>query len=161
MERANWREALSRKRQHAFEQALWEVCAPYVQTNSPMRTLCKRIERFLPELARLCGDPWCSLHTTIWLNAVFVHWSSLAKSVVVHAVPRAVRRAWVWLLSLAPGSPRNSIPSTNVWRSSLSNLLSVKSEQFPLRISLDTAPKIVYSLKKRMKSYRKRADQDQ
>jgi hypothetical protein len=32
---------------HAFEQELWLVCAPFVQT--PMQTLCERVERFLPE----------------------------------------------------------------------------------------------------------------
>jgi hypothetical protein len=36
--------------QHAFEQKLWQVCAPFVQTQTPMHTLCKRVERFLPEL---------------------------------------------------------------------------------------------------------------
>ena len=36
--------------QHVFEQRLWQVCAPYVNTPTPMRTLCKRVENFLPEL---------------------------------------------------------------------------------------------------------------
>jgi transposase len=36
--------------QHAFEQELWHVCAPFVATSPPMQTLCKRVERFLPEL---------------------------------------------------------------------------------------------------------------
>jgi transposase len=36
--------------QHAFEQELWQVCAPFVATSTPMQTLCKRVERFLPEL---------------------------------------------------------------------------------------------------------------
>lgn len=36
--------------QHAFEQELWQVCAPFVHTQAPMRTLCERVERFLPEL---------------------------------------------------------------------------------------------------------------
>jgi transposase len=36
--------------QHAFEQELWQVCAPFVQTQTPMHTLCQRVERFLPEL---------------------------------------------------------------------------------------------------------------
>ena len=36
--------------QHAFEQELWLVCAPFVHTQAPMRTLCERVERFLPEL---------------------------------------------------------------------------------------------------------------
>lgn len=36
--------------QHAFEQELWQVCAPFTQTEAPMHTLCERVERFLPEL---------------------------------------------------------------------------------------------------------------
>jgi transposase len=36
--------------QHAFEQELWQVCAPFAQTETPMHTLCERVERFLPEL---------------------------------------------------------------------------------------------------------------
>ena len=36
--------------QHAFEQQLWQLCAPYVKSATPMQTLCKRVETFLPEL---------------------------------------------------------------------------------------------------------------
>ena len=36
--------------QHAFEQELWQVCVPFLQTQTPMHTLCERVERFLPEL---------------------------------------------------------------------------------------------------------------
>jgi hypothetical protein len=36
--------------QHAFEQELWQVCVPFAQTQALMRTLCERVERFLPEL---------------------------------------------------------------------------------------------------------------
>jgi len=36
--------------QHSFEQELWLLCAPFVHTQTPMRTLCERVERFLPEL---------------------------------------------------------------------------------------------------------------
>jgi transposase len=36
--------------QHVCEQELWQVCAPFVQTQAPMHTLCERVERFLPEL---------------------------------------------------------------------------------------------------------------
>jgi len=36
--------------QHAFEQELWQVCAPFAQTQALMRPLCERVERFLPEL---------------------------------------------------------------------------------------------------------------
>jgi hypothetical protein len=43
-------EAARRKQQHLFEQELWQVCAPYAHTSSPLHTLCERVERFLPEL---------------------------------------------------------------------------------------------------------------
>ena len=43
-------EAARRMQQHAFEQELWQVCAPYAHTSSPLHTLCDRVERFLPEL---------------------------------------------------------------------------------------------------------------
>ena len=36
--------------QHVYEQELWQVCAPFVQTQALMHTLCERVERFLPEL---------------------------------------------------------------------------------------------------------------
>jgi transposase len=36
--------------QHVCEQELWQVCAPFVQTQALMHTLCERVERFLPEL---------------------------------------------------------------------------------------------------------------
>ena len=43
-------EAVRRKLQHTFEQELWQLCAPYAHTCSPLHTLCERVERFLPEL---------------------------------------------------------------------------------------------------------------
>ena len=43
-------EAARRKQQHIFEQELWQLCAPYAHTSSPLHTLCERVERFLPEL---------------------------------------------------------------------------------------------------------------
>jgi transposase len=43
-------ERLRRELQHAYEQELWHVCAPYLGSTTPMHTLCKRVERFLPEL---------------------------------------------------------------------------------------------------------------
>jgi len=39
-----------RQCQHAFEQELMQLCAPYVGASAPMHTLCERVERFLPEL---------------------------------------------------------------------------------------------------------------
>jgi transposase len=43
-------EAARRKVQRALEQELWQLCAPYAHTSSPLHTLCERVERFLPEL---------------------------------------------------------------------------------------------------------------
>ena len=50
-------EAARRKQQHAFEQDLWQVCAPYAHTSSPLHTLCERVERFLPELFVFIARP--------------------------------------------------------------------------------------------------------
>lgn len=43
--------------QHVFEQELWQLCAPYAHTASPLQTLCKRVERFLPELFVFVARP--------------------------------------------------------------------------------------------------------
>ncbi|MGH3851078.1 MAG: IS66 family transposase, partial [Pseudonocardiaceae bacterium] len=43
-------EAARRREQHAYEQDLMQLCAPYLRTSAPMHTLCERVERFLPEL---------------------------------------------------------------------------------------------------------------
>ena len=45
------------QQQHAFEQELWQLCAPFAHTNSPLQTLCKRVERFLPELFVFVARP--------------------------------------------------------------------------------------------------------
>ena len=45
------------QQQHAFEQELWQLCAPYAHTASPLQTLCKRVERFLPELFVFVARP--------------------------------------------------------------------------------------------------------
>lgn len=43
--------------QHAFEQELLELCAPYVKTKQPMSVLCQRVEKYLPELFMFVADP--------------------------------------------------------------------------------------------------------
>ena len=43
-------EAARRKQQRTLEQELWQFCAPFAHTSSPLHTLCERVERFLPEL---------------------------------------------------------------------------------------------------------------
>ena len=51
--------------QHVFEQRLWQVCAPYVNTPTPMQTLCKRVENFLPELFVFVAVPGVPAHTNL------------------------------------------------------------------------------------------------
>jgi transposase len=51
--------------QHAFEQRLWLVCAPYVNTSTPMQTLCKRVETFLPELFVFVAIPGVPAHNNL------------------------------------------------------------------------------------------------
>jgi transposase len=48
------------QQQHTFEQELWQLCAPYVHTASPLQTLCKRVERFLSELFIFIARPGVS-----------------------------------------------------------------------------------------------------
>ena len=103
--------------QHAFEQDLWQVCAPFVQTQAPMHTLCERVERFLPELFVFVAYPGVP-SDNIWPNAVCVLWSSLAKSAGERAVPMAVLPAWDWQASSAPGTLKVSILSRSVSLSS-------------------------------------------
>jgi transposase len=51
--------------QHVFEQRLWQVCAPYVNTSTPMQTLCKRVENFLPELFVFVAVPGVPAHNNL------------------------------------------------------------------------------------------------
>src|SRR6266487_190241 len=51
--------------QHAFEQRLWQLCAPYVNTSTPMQTLCKRVETFLPELFVFVAIPGVPAHNNL------------------------------------------------------------------------------------------------
>ncbi len=50
-------EAARSQQQHLFEQELWQLCAPFAHTAAPMHTLCKRVERFLPELFLFVAHP--------------------------------------------------------------------------------------------------------
>ena len=50
-------EAVRTQQQHALEQELWQLCAPYAHTTSPLHTLCERVERFLPELFVFVARP--------------------------------------------------------------------------------------------------------
>ena len=58
-------EAARRTQQHAFEQALWQLCAPYAHTSSPLHTLCERVERFLPELFVFVAVPGVPAHNNL------------------------------------------------------------------------------------------------
>ena len=49
--------AARRRQQHTFEQELWQLCAPHAHAASPLQTLCKRVERFLPELFVFMARP--------------------------------------------------------------------------------------------------------
>ena len=45
------------KQQREYEQELWALCQPYVETSAPMSVLCQRVERFLPELFTFVAEP--------------------------------------------------------------------------------------------------------
>jgi transposase len=51
--------------QHAFEQQLWQVCQPYLRTETPQHTLCERVERFLPELFVFVRVPGVPAHNNL------------------------------------------------------------------------------------------------
>ena len=51
--------------QHAFEQRLWALCQPYVQTAAPQQTLCKSVEQFLPELFVFVAVPGVPAHNNL------------------------------------------------------------------------------------------------
>ena len=52
-------------RQHAFEQRLWQLCAPYVNSSTSMQTLCKRVEKFLPEVFVFVALPGVPAHNNL------------------------------------------------------------------------------------------------
>jgi transposase len=58
-------EAARRTQQHVFEQELWQLCAPYAHTSSPLHTLCERVERFLPELFVFVARPEVPAHNNL------------------------------------------------------------------------------------------------
>jgi transposase len=97
--------------QHAFEQELWHVCAPFAHTQAPMRTLCERVERFLPELFVFVAYPGVPSDNNLAERSVRPDGSSRAKSVEEHAALKAVLPAWDWRASLALGKLKVSILS--------------------------------------------------
>jgi transposase len=58
-------ETARQAQQHAFEQELWAVCAPYAHTSAPQHTLCERVERFLPELFVFVAIPGVPAHNNL------------------------------------------------------------------------------------------------
>ena len=45
------------KQQQQCQTQLWSSCQPYLGSDAPMRALCQRVERFLPELFTFVADP--------------------------------------------------------------------------------------------------------
>ena len=45
------------KQQQQCQTQLWSICQPYLGSDAPMRALCQRVERFLPELFTFVADP--------------------------------------------------------------------------------------------------------
>ena len=48
------------ERQQRYQQWLWSICKPYLGGDAPMRALCQRVERFLPELFTFVAEPRAS-----------------------------------------------------------------------------------------------------
>ena len=45
------------ERQQRCRQWLWSICKSYLGSDAPMRVLCQRVERFLPELFTFAAEP--------------------------------------------------------------------------------------------------------
>ena len=48
------------KQQQQYQQQLWAICQPHLGSDVPMRVLCQRVERFLPELFTFIAEPQAS-----------------------------------------------------------------------------------------------------
>ena len=48
------------KQQQRFQEQLWSICQPHLGSDTPMRVLCQRVERFLPELFTFIAEPRAS-----------------------------------------------------------------------------------------------------
>ena len=46
------------KQQLQYQRQLWAICKPYLGSDAPMRVLCQRVERFLPELFTFVAEPF-------------------------------------------------------------------------------------------------------
>ena len=45
------------RQQTHYQQQLWAICQPHLGSDTPMRVLCQRVERFLPELFTFIAEP--------------------------------------------------------------------------------------------------------
>ena len=57
---ATVRRAQRVEQQQRYQQWQWSVCKPYLGSDAPMRVLCQRVERFLPELFTFVAEPRAS-----------------------------------------------------------------------------------------------------
>ena len=57
---ATVRRAQRVEQQQRYQQWLWSICKPYLGSDAPMRVLCQRVERFLPELFTFVVEPRAS-----------------------------------------------------------------------------------------------------
>ena len=57
---ATVRRAQRVEQQQRYQQWLWSICKPYLGSDAPMRVLCQRVERFLPELFTFVAEPRAS-----------------------------------------------------------------------------------------------------
>ena len=48
------------KQQQQYQRQLWAICKPHLGSDAPMRVLCQRVERFLPELFTFVAEPRAS-----------------------------------------------------------------------------------------------------
>ena len=98
------------KQQQQYQQQLWAICKPYLGSDAPMRVLCQRVERFLPELFTFVAEPQASADN----NAAE---RSLRPPVVSRKISggtrseQGTRPRASWLPCSAPGACKNATPT--------------------------------------------------
>jgi transposase len=117
------------------KQELWQVCAPYAHTSSPLHTLYERVERFLPELFVFVAVPGVPTHNNLAERSV-------RPLVIVRKIsggtrsPHGSQTRMAFSVSLAPGRLRVSTPSSTVWLRFPSHIPYVKHEQYRTEVPL-------------------------
>ena len=113
------------KQQQQYQQQLWAMCKPYLVSDAPMRVLCQRVERFLPELFTFVAEPQASADN----NAAE---RSLRPPVVSRKISSGTRSE--------QGSETKSILASlfGTWRLQERNPYLSHSEQLPGKGALDT-----------------------